>query len=170
VEYAERRNSDASPFWELGFQILPQRSSQCLAGGGSQSLMSSPSLLASFHSFFIFTQSDQLLASLHSLYIVAAMVVVRGDARSGSRLLCLVWLCRLAMIGIVSGELMLSHSFSAPFNDVQVDGKRFVSRWVLGAPESTQIPWAHGHVSSSPFKGRCAPHGPPFISARSTRA
>uniref|UniRef100_I2CP59 Lectin, mannose-binding 2 n=1 Tax=Nannochloropsis gaditana (strain CCMP526) TaxID=1093141 RepID=I2CP59_NANGC len=56
------------------------------------------------------------------------MVVVRGDARSGSRLLCLVWMCCLAMIGIVSGELMLSHSFSAPFNDVQVDGKRFVSR------------------------------------------
>ncbi|EWM27367.1 mannose-binding 2 [Nannochloropsis gaditana] len=56
------------------------------------------------------------------------MVVVRGDARSESRLLCLVWMCCLAMIGIVSGELMLSHSFSAPFNDVQVDGKRFVSR------------------------------------------
>lgn len=161
MEYAERRNSDARPFWELGFQILPKRSSQCLAGGGQSVLKSSPSLLASFHSFFIFTQSDQLLASLHSLFIVAAMVVVRGDARSGSRFLCPVWLCSLAMIGIVSGELMLSHSFSAPFNDVQVDGKRFVSRWVLGALESTRIPWAHGHGSTSPFKGRCAPHGRP---------
>ena len=41
---------------------------------------------------------------------------------------CLAMLTTL-MVG-VEGEMMEAHTFTAPFNDVQVDGKRFVSKYV----------------------------------------
>lgn len=41
---------------------------------------------------------------------------------------CLAMLTTL-MVG-VEGEMMEAHTFAAPFNDVQVDGKRFVSKYV----------------------------------------
>ena len=50
---------------------------------------------------------------------------------SGVMLLLLVWcLAMTTMMVGVGGELMEAHTFAAPFNDVQVDGKRFVSKYV----------------------------------------
>jgi len=46
-------------------------------------------------------------------------------------MLLLVWcLAMTTMMVGVGGELMEAHTFAAPFNDVQVDGKRFVSKYV----------------------------------------
>ena len=50
---------------------------------------------------------------------------------SGVMLLLVVWcLAMTTMMVGVGGELMEAHTFAAPFNDVQVDGKRFVSKYV----------------------------------------
>jgi len=67
------------------------------------------------------------------------MVVGGGGRRGGGRgagivsgvmlvVVCLAMLTTL-MVG-VEGEVMEAHTFAAPFNDVQVDGKRFVSKYV----------------------------------------
>jgi len=61
----------------------------------------------------------------------------RGGARAGAGRsgVILVVACLMAlatmMVG-VGGEMMEAHTFIAPFNDVQVDGKRLVSKYVTG--------------------------------------
>lgn len=61
----------------------------------------------------------------------------RGGARAGAGRsgVILVVACLMAlatmMVG-VGGEMMEAHTFIAPFNDVQVDGKRLVSKYVIG--------------------------------------
>lgn len=68
------------------------------------------------------------------------MVAGSGGRRGGGRgageggpgvilvVACFIILATM-MVG-VGGEMMDAHTFAAPFNDVQVDGKRFVSKYV----------------------------------------
>lgn len=66
---------------------------------------------------------------------------------------CLAMLMTL-MVG-VEGEMMEAHTFAAPFNDVQVDGKRFVSKYVgetqgEGGKEAKREGAAHTRCPLSP--------------------